>query len=64
MNAESWDRSVSIAMGYELDDQNSVPSRGKNILFSITSSTALGPTHHPIQWVTEGLTSGVKVAGA
>jgi hypothetical protein len=64
MNAESWDSSVSKPMGYRPDDQNSIPSRGKNFLFSITSSPALGPTQLPIQWITEGLTSRGKVAGA
>jgi hypothetical protein len=59
MNVESWDSSVSIAMGYGLDDQDSILRRGKNFLFSITSSSALGPTRLPIQWVT-----GDKVAGA
>jgi hypothetical protein len=35
---------LSIAIGYEMDDQGFVPSRGKIFLFSTASRPALGPT--------------------
>jgi hypothetical protein len=34
-----------------LDDQGSIPSRGKIFLFSMPSKSALGPTQSPIQRV-------------
>jgi hypothetical protein len=55
------DSSVSIATGYEMDDQgggSSSPGRVKNFHFSISSRQALGSTQPPIKWV-----PGVKRQG-
>jgi hypothetical protein len=48
-------------LGYCLDDQDSVPGRGRDFfLFATTSRSALGTTQPPIQWVTRFLSPGVK----
>jgi hypothetical protein len=55
----SWDRSVSIATGYRLDDQDSIPSRGKIFLF-MTFRLGLKPTQPPVQWVPGAVSLRVK----
>jgi hypothetical protein len=37
---------------YGLDDQGSIPGKGKNFFFATASGPVLGPIHPPIQWVT------------
>jgi hypothetical protein len=59
MVAESVQR-----LGYGLDDWDSIPRTGNGIFFfSTTSRLALGPTHHPIQWVPGAITLGTKQLG-
>jgi hypothetical protein len=62
---ERPDSPVSIVLGYRLDGWGLIPSRGKILLFSIASTSALGPSQQPIQWV-PGVISlrGGKEAGA
>jgi hypothetical protein len=38
-------------MGYGLNGQGFIPSRGKIFLFSTASRPAMGPTQPPIKWV-------------
>jgi hypothetical protein len=59
-SVQSRDISVSIAVGYGLDGQGSIPGRGKILLLSITSRLGLGSTQSPIQWVPGAVTLGVK----
>jgi hypothetical protein len=59
----SRDSSVGIATGYGLDGRGSIIGRGKIFLFSTVTSTALEPTHPPIQCVPEALSPGVKRPG-
>jgi hypothetical protein len=59
-----WDSVVSIARGYDLDDQGvrvRVPM-GARIFFT-SSRQALCPIQHPIQWVPRALSLGVKRPG-
>jgi hypothetical protein len=54
---------IAQLVGYELDDRGSrvrFPEGLGIFLFITASRTALGPTHLPIQWVTEDLSVGVK----
>jgi hypothetical protein len=63
---KSRDSSVGIALGYGLDDRGLGfdSRRGLGIfLFTTVSTTALGPTQPPIQWVPGALRSGVKRPG-
>jgi hypothetical protein len=56
--------SVSIVLGYGLDDRVSKSRRRLGIFLFITvSRTALGYTQPPIQWVTGVLSLGVKRPG-
>jgi hypothetical protein len=51
---KSRDSSVGIALGYGLDDRGSrvrFPAGAGNFLFTTPSTTALGPSQPPIQWV-------------
>jgi hypothetical protein len=60
------DSSVGIATGYGLDDGAvgvGSPERVRNLLFSASSRSALGPTQSPIQWVPGSLSPGVKRSG-
>jgi hypothetical protein len=46
-----------------MDNRGSLPGGGSNgtfFLFSTASTAALGPTQHPILWVPEALTPGIK----
>jgi hypothetical protein len=57
---------VSIVTDYRLDDRGVgvwVLVKVKNFLLSTSSTTALGPTQPPIQWVPAGLSPGVKRHG-
>jgi hypothetical protein len=56
-------QSVSIATAYGLDDRGSVPGRGKIFLYSTASRPTLGPTQPPSQWVSGGVSPGVKRQG-
>jgi hypothetical protein len=58
----SWDSSVGIALGCELDDWGSRKGLG-NLLFTTASRPTLGPTQPPIQWVLGALSSGVQRPG-
>jgi hypothetical protein len=63
---ESRDSSVSIALGYGLDNRVSrvrFLAGAGNFLFTTTSRTAQGPTQPPIQWVPEALSLGLKRPG-
>jgi hypothetical protein len=64
MQSGSQDSSLGIVMGYRLDGQGLIPSRGQIFLFSMVSKLALGPTQPPIQWVPWGDFAGGKVASA
>jgi hypothetical protein len=59
----SRDSSVSIALGYGLDDRSSrirfLAGAGRIFLFTTAPGTALGPTQPPIQWVPRALSLGV-----
>jgi hypothetical protein len=60
----SWDSSVGIATGYELDDRGvgfRIPVAAR--IFSTSSRPVLGPTQPPIQWVPGALSPGVKRQG-
>jgi hypothetical protein len=58
------DRSVSIAMGYRLDSQGSIPSRSKKfVLYFTPSRLALGLNQPPTQWVLGALDLGAKQLG-
>jgi hypothetical protein len=59
-NIWELDSSISIAMGYVLDGQGWIPTRGKILLFFIASGLALRPTQPPIQWVPGTVSMGVK----
>jgi hypothetical protein len=62
-SVKSHDSSVSIVLGYGLDNQGSMfdPWQGLGIfLFTTMSRMALGPTQPPIQWVPGALSLGEK----
>jgi hypothetical protein len=50
-------------MGYGLENQSSIPGRGKIFLFSICSRLALGPTQPPLQSVPGVISLRVKQPG-
>jgi hypothetical protein len=50
-------------MGYGLDGWSLISGRSKIFLISVVSRAALGPTHRPIHWATEGNFPGGEVAG-
>jgi hypothetical protein len=54
----NWDTSIGIVTSYGLDDQGSVPGRGKIFLFSAASRPDVGPTQPPVQWVLGALSLG------
>jgi hypothetical protein len=56
----SWESSISIVTDCGIDDQSSIPTRGRIFIFSIVSRLALQSTHPPVQWVLEGISPGVK----
>jgi hypothetical protein len=58
--SESWNGSVVIATGYELNGQGLTPSKGKIFLSSTVFRLDLGPTQPPIQWVLGALSPGLK----
>jgi hypothetical protein len=60
---KSWDSSVGIATGCDLDGQGLIPDRGKIFLFSIVFRLALEPMKHPIQWVLGAISPRVKLSG-
>jgi len=63
-SSQSRNSSVSIALGYGLDDRVSRVQQGLGIfLITAMSRTALGPIQHPIQWVPGALSLGVKWPG-
>lgn len=55
---KSWDSSVGIWTGYQLDKRGSIPARDKIFLFSIGSRSALRPIQSLIQWVPKLLLGG------
>jgi hypothetical protein len=57
----SRDSSDRVATGYGLDGRGSIPSRGK--IFLLSTSSSLGPTQPPTQWVPGALSPGVKRPG-
>jgi hypothetical protein len=59
---EGRESSVGIAMGYGLDGRGSIRGEGKKFFFS-SSTPALEPTHHSIQWVPGVISLGVKRPG-
>jgi hypothetical protein len=63
---QSRDSSVSIALGYRLDDWGSrvrFPAGAGIFLFTTASRMALGSTQPPIQWVPGALSLEVKRPG-
>jgi hypothetical protein len=63
LDYRSHDSSVSIALGYRLDDQGSrvrFPEGSGNSSLHPVSRMVLGPTQPPIQWVPGDLSLGVK----
>jgi hypothetical protein len=47
-----------------VDDQNFIPSRGRDIIsFTIASRLAHGPTQPPIQWILASLSPEIKWLG-
>jgi hypothetical protein len=55
---------LPIALGYGLDDRGFESRRGMVIfLFTTASTTALGPTQLPSQWISGALSLGVKRPG-
>jgi hypothetical protein len=60
---QSCDSSVSIALGYRLDNQGSrvrFLAGAGNFLFTIASRMALWPTQPPVQWVPGPPSLGIK----
>jgi hypothetical protein len=57
---ESRNSSVGIATCYGLEDQGSIAGRSKIVFFFTDIGWALGPTRHPIKWVIEVTSFGVK----
>jgi hypothetical protein len=47
--SEINDSSVDMAMGYGMDGRDSIPGKGKILLFSTESRPTLRPTEPPIQ---------------
>lgn len=54
---------ICKCLGYGLDNWSSIPGRGKISVLSIASVLALGPTQHPIQWMTGVFPLGIKLLG-
>jgi hypothetical protein len=52
--------SVGIATRYGLDDQDSIPGKGKIFLLSIAFRPALGPIPRPIEWVPDAVCLRMK----
>jgi hypothetical protein len=62
----SWGSSVSTVSNYRLEDRAvrvRSPAGVKDFSCGLISGPALRPTQHPIQWVPEVLSSGVKRGG-
>jgi hypothetical protein len=59
----NWDGSVSVATGYRLNGQGSIPGRGKIFILCIASTVAVEHTQPPIQWVFGAISPGVKQPG-
>jgi hypothetical protein len=55
--------SVSMATGYGLDGQVSIPSSGRDFFFSTASRPALGPIQTPSQSVSGAFSPGMKRPG-
>jgi hypothetical protein len=54
---------AGIAMGYGLESQGLIASRGKIFLLSIASKLALGHTQPPIKWVPQAISPRIKWLG-
>jgi hypothetical protein len=51
-------------LGNELDDRGSIPGRGcDTVLLATASTSALGPTQPPIQWIPGVLSLRIKRPG-
>jgi hypothetical protein len=59
----SWDRPVSVAMGYGLDGEGLIPGKDEIFLSPTTSRPAMGHTNQTIQWVPGAFSLRAKQLG-